>query len=223
MRRLTLPIGSALNVIGNSIMKIGINKIELKYSGIDDPIAQKTGWGKTDDSIGANFDLSILTEGDSDTLFIKPSIYLKLFIIMFVVGGGIVPMTIGILNLTKNPIFPLFLLFGVFFSYISLKLLSKFYIVYSLDKFNGVITKTQPWFFLKINKNPPISFGLSKIHALQILQYGKGSDDEIRADLNLVMKDSTRINIMSAIVIDRLRYDANKISNYLHIPIWDAA
>lgn len=63
----------------------------------------------------------------------------------------------------------------------------------------------------------------SQIHALQIVsEFISGKfDNYVSYEINLVLKDSTRINIVDHKDIGQIRLDAQKISTFLNIPVWD--
>lgn len=65
---------------------------------------------------------------------------------------------------------------------------------------------------------------LKQIHALQIIkervQTSKGSYDSY--ELNLVLKDLRRINVMNYGKLNKLRTDADSLSRFLNVTVWDA-
>ena len=65
---------------------------------------------------------------------------------------------------------------------------------------------------------------LSSIHALQLLsEFVSGSKSSYHSyELNLVLNDGSRINVVDHGNLDRLRSDANTLSRFLDKPIWDA-
>jgi hypothetical protein len=68
---------------------------------------------------------------------------------------------------------------------------------------------------------------LQLIHAVQLLtkrrlnEEGKGLD--IAHELNLVLEDATRINVFCHGNLAQLRSDAQRVSSFLSVPVWDAA
>jgi len=76
--------------------------------------------------------------------------------------------------------------------------------------------------FLKKSTSCP----LNDIHAIQILKYtqGRGSSNSVsRAyyELNLVLKDSSRLNALTQGRSSRMRPDVEKLAEFLGVPIWD--
>ena len=64
---------------------------------------------------------------------------------------------------------------------------------------------------------------LSEIHALQVLsEYCRGNKSSYTSyELNLVLHDASRINIMDHGDPKSLRADARKLADFLGVPLWD--
>ncbi len=77
-----------------------------------------------------------------------------------------------------------------------------------------------------MNVGPPIasSAPLSSIHALQLLsEFVSGSKNSYYSyELNLVLNDGRRINVVDHGNLKRLRSDAKTLSQFLDKPVWDA-
>jgi hypothetical protein len=65
---------------------------------------------------------------------------------------------------------------------------------------------------------------LQNIHALQLLsEYCSGSENSCTSyELNLVLKNGSRINVVDHGNPIKLREDAQKLSGFLGKPVWDA-
>ncbi len=65
---------------------------------------------------------------------------------------------------------------------------------------------------------------LSSIHALQLLsEFVSGSKNSYYSyELNLVLNNGSRINVVDHGNLERLRGDANMLSQFLDKPVWDA-
>lgn len=69
---------------------------------------------------------------------------------------------------------------------------------------------------------------LDDIHAIQIVSEvcttngGKGSDEFYSYEINVVLKDSSRINIIDHGDLKYIREDAQAISTLIGVPVWDA-
>lgn len=94
------------------------------------------------------------------------------------------------------------------------------------DKRNG--------FFYKGRKDTRQNSGKSKvkhlikleeIHALQIIKekIGTGDTRNYSYELNLVLEDATRINVVDHGKLAKLRKDVDVLADFLEIPVWDAA
>lgn len=66
--------------------------------------------------------------------------------------------------------------------------------------------------------------GLEKIHALQLIsEYVRSSKHSYYSyELNLVLEDSERINVIDHGKLNRIREDAQNLSVFLNKPVWDA-
>ena len=69
---------------------------------------------------------------------------------------------------------------------------------------------------------------LDQIHALQILdEYVVSEDSEVAPfhsyELNLVLRDAKRVNVVDHSSLTTLRHDAAMLAEFLNVPVWDAA
>ena len=66
--------------------------------------------------------------------------------------------------------------------------------------------------------------GLEDIHALQLIsEYCRGSKRSYYSyELNLVLRNGRRINVMDHGDSEKLREDAKTLSQFLEKPLWDA-
>lgn len=65
---------------------------------------------------------------------------------------------------------------------------------------------------------------LANIYALQIVsEYCSNEDNSFYSyELNLVLADATRINVVDHGKIDALLYDTRKLAGFLDVPVWNA-
>lgn len=69
---------------------------------------------------------------------------------------------------------------------------------------------------------------LNMVHALQIVHETVTNEGEQRTgafdsyELNLVMKNGSRVNIVDHGDIEKIRSDSDRLGNFLHVPVWDA-
>ena len=86
--------------------------------------------------------------------------------------------------------------------------------------------------FWKGRKNPrevinidqiKVHVELGQIHAIQILSEYCHTDKShyYSYELNLVMKDSSRVNVVDHGKLKQLREDATVLAEFLEVPIWD--
>jgi len=83
------------------------------------------------------------------------------------------------------------------------------------------------WFYKGKKPTDPEAPGaglLSTIHALQIISEhcsGSRGSSYRSYELNLVLKDGTRINVIDHGSISKLREDTYQLSQFLGVPVWD--
>ena len=72
---------------------------------------------------------------------------------------------------------------------------------------------------------------LSQIHALQLLTkrvlmrgvQGRGGTNYLSYQLNVVLKDKTRVTVVDHAGLEASREDAKKLAEFLSVPLWDTA
>jgi hypothetical protein len=195
----------------------------------NDPVAIKTSWSPLKGG-GANFCTHKLTEVGVHRLEFKASMGAKLFyLIFFFVGVGVLGLYIfmslekGLSNFELKGT-PMLLLGGAFATvggclyYFGTKPIV-------FDKHSG--------HFWKGRRNPEHVINhdsiktlakLDDIHAFQLISEHCSGDKSsyFSYELNLIRKDSTRINVVDHGKLDKIREDAQKLSNFLEKPLWDA-
>lgn len=74
-----------------------------------------------------------------------------------------------------------------------------------------------------INENDEKYISFSKIHALQIVQKiaGTRKSSYYSYELNLVLKDATRINVVDHGNLKVIQSDAKMIGDFLNVSVWD--
>ncbi len=97
-----------------------------------------------------------------------------------------------------------------------------------------IVFDKQSGYFWKGRKNPGEVYRpeaikcwaeLENIHALQLISEHCRSDKSsyYSYELNLVMKDSSRINVVDHGKHDKIRADAAALSEFLEKPVWDGS
>ncbi|MFP4013080.1 MAG: hypothetical protein ACLFVQ_03270 [Chitinispirillaceae bacterium] len=216
------------------------NKIDP--SRFNDPVASKTDWQPLKGG-GANFKTHNLKAEAPDRLVYKASIGARLFYLAFLLSGlamVIFITPIAVANLKEHgPEMLLPSVVGLIFT-----------IVGALIYRNGtkpIVFDRQRGFFWR-GKTPPDQIlrketlrdwaRLDDIHALQILResIGKSGSSSYRSvgnrevsggnfsyELNLVLKDASRVNVIDHGSVKEIREDAESISRFLGVQVWDAA
>ncbi len=197
-----------------------------------DPVAKETQWHPVKRG-GASFGTHKLLDDPQfpERLEFKPTLGYKLFCGLFTVIGLslIVGFSISMLK-AKHPdmgmLFPI--VFGLIFATVGI----------AIFKFGGksrVFDHDAGFFwigkrdFRELNyreiddpKKSPVK--LDRIHALQLISERCSSKNGsyLSYELNLVLDDGSRINVVDHGNLKLIRNDAEKLSEFLDVPIWDA-
>jgi hypothetical protein len=193
-----------------------------------DPIAAQTGWtpARGDAAFGDK-----LVEVSSGRLEFRASVGAKLSSLVFLLAGlgvligfPVLKLSSGGLSFDKNTVMPI--LIGLVFSVSGALLLYSGTAPIVFDKRKG--------YFWKGRKAPDEVFAgkalkysarLEGIHALQLIsEYCSGpkTPSHYRYELNLVLKDGKRINVVVRGDRNKLRDEARTLSVFLGKPVWDA-
>lgn len=184
----------------------------------DDPVALKTGWepGRGD---GANFCTHKLVKASPHKMVMKLTGQLILLYSVLPLGGIFLLFYAFSGNMSA---FPLllglgFVLFGVYLVYYKAAPLV-------FDKSSGMFFKGRTKSGqLPDHDNPKNMIDLDSVHALQLLsKYVVGKKPYYSQELNLVLKNGKRLTVLSHADKSRIREDAQTLSGFLNIPIWDA-
>ncbi|MHC4644642.1 MAG: hypothetical protein ACYTBJ_04015 [Planctomycetota bacterium] len=198
-------------------------------SSLEDPVAARTQWTPLVRG-GANFCTHKLFEVTPHRIEFRASLGSKLFCMAFLlVGLGVLIgfsyklISEGSFKLDFDTIGPI--LFGLVFAGVGGAML------YFLTK-PSVFDKTTGYFW-KGRRSPDQVLdkdsikhlaALAQVHALQLIsEYCSGSKSSYYSyELNLVLKDGQRVNVIDHGNINRIRQDAQTLSNFLGKPMWDA-
>ena len=193
----------------------------------NDSVAQKTSWGPLKKG-GASFGTHNLAEVSSRRLEFKPTVFAVIFYLIFALVG------LGMLS------------FVVYQEYLSGFTLESDFIFLSVGGiifftagtvlgYHGtkpIVFDKEYGFYWKGKKkpnrdieysHPELFTALNDIHALQILsEYIKGNKSSYYSyELNLVLRDGSRVNVVDHGNLDKIREDARKVSQFISRPIWD--
>lgn len=204
-------------------MKVDINKVELKLTDTDDPIASKVDWTPLRHG-GSNFRTSHLEKISSNLLEIKPSIYMLLFLGVFFLIGSIL-MVLGLLESDY-----LRAIFGLVFILAPLKFIAHSLRIVQIDAIQKQIKHKKNVFLEKLDSSSPISEHFKEIHAIQVVgEYvssNSGSSSSTSNyksfEINLVLKNLRRVCLIDHGGHNTILNDAKTISQFLNVPLWDA-
>jgi hypothetical protein len=218
-----------LKKLSRYVQKLVRTKKAVDPSMFGDPIAETTQWSPAKRG-GANFCTHKLVEIATHRMEFRASLGAKLFcLFFFLVGVGIITaLCYGIISQGKNILTvetfgtglggTIFMAVGACLFYFGLKPVV-------FDKHSG--------HFWKGRRNPDLVFNkdsiktwtqLGKIHALQLISEHVSSSKSsyYSYELNLVLEDGERLNVIDHGKLTKIREDANTLSQFLGKPVWDA-
>lgn len=205
------------------------DRVSFDPSSIDDPLAMRTDWRPAKGG-GANFRTHKLVAVNSNRLEFRASTGAKLFYLVFLlVGVGVltgfsfIKLSSEGFSFSMDTILPL--LFGFIFAGIGGSLLYFGTAPIVFDKRKGYFWKGRIAPDEIFNKNALKHFTeLEHIHALQLIsEYCRGNKSSYYSyELNLVLSDGKRMNVVDHGNQNRLRDDAATLADFLKIPVWDA-
>ena len=198
---------------------------------LSDPFAMQVEWNPVK-SGGANFRTHKLAAVHSDRLEFQASLGAKLFYGIFVAAGVIVPggflaavhlaesdLSEGDLSAGILPaLLPLFI--GAVFVSVGGALL-----YFGTDRHRGYFWRGRKAPHEVINPNElKNACRLDDIHALQLLsEYCRSNKSSYYSyELNLVLRDGNRLNVVDHGDREKIRDDAQTLSAFLNRPVWDA-
>ena len=191
----------------------GLNNGSVRIHPNNDPIANKTHWQSMASS-AANFKMQQL-ETSKTGFNISASFEIKLFCRAFIFGG-LAPISIEYLFMWDNIEFILdpllsvpsmFVLVGVILSWAFTGNNIEF------NKLNRTIHTSE--------RNIPFS----EVYALQVISSlagGHGHGVYRNNELNLVLNDGQRINLLNHGGIEAFEYQESQLSKLLNVPVWHA-
>jgi len=216
--------------IKRKLSKICNSKPQFDPSRLNDELATKIQWTPAKRG-GTNICTHSLKEISPGRMEFKIRAAAVLFPGIFLVIGIVIliSMTIEVLKQDTEVSyfgFP----FGIVFFLIGFFILRKWMIPRVFDRNIGYYWK---------GKNEPDHHGdmqnmkeycrLTDIHAIQLLrEYCRSSSSNGRSnsyysyELNLVLKDGTRLNVVDHGKLSLIRADSEKLSQFLGIPVWDS-
>ena len=198
-------------------------------SHLGDDIAMQTDWTPAK-SGGANFRTHKLVEVDSFRLDFRASAGAIAFYLVFLLIGlgvmiGFSAATLSSGGAVFSMASALPVLFGLVFATAGGCMLYFGAAPIVFDKRSGAFWKGRKAPYEVINRAALKHFTeLEEIHALQLISEYCRSDKSsyYSYELNLVLRDGRRINVVDHGNQERLREDARTLSAFLEAPVWDA-
>ena len=195
----------------------------------NDPVAERVSWAPLHHG-GANFQTRYLKVIDEEEVRFQATTFAYLFGGIFVVFGFGFSIMSGsfseLSNFSKINIEKLFpALFSLIFSGVGVVMIYRSSAPIVFDKRSG--------YFWKGRKSPSqvaridqikIYASLKSIHAIQLIsERVKGNKSSYTSyEINLVMNDAGRINVVDHGSESGVRKDARSLADFLDVPVWDA-
>ena len=212
---------SFLNKLKESISNFTEKKAKFDPSMLNDEVAMMTEWNPAK-SGGTNICTHSLKRVSSGRLEFKTLSMALLFPSIFMlIGIGVgVGMTISGLEKDITALY-IGLPFGIVFFLVGFFLLRSWTTPRVFDLDVG--------YYWKGRNSPNTTIGsneqckLDDIHAIQLLKEYCRSDKSsyYSYELNLVLKDGNRLNVVDHGKLSMIQNDAEKLSQFLDIPVWD--
>lgn len=205
------------------------NQMAFDPSRFDDPLATQIRWTPIK-SGGTNFRTHKYYSDGANQAGFKATLGAKLFSGVFMAVGVGVAVVItwsqlqeGLPFLSKDVLFPV--IFGLIFLGVGLYMFRSYAKPIIFDKLNGYYWKgwKKPDRY-KSDQSVEGSVKINDIHALQIVsEYIRGDDRSYYSyELNIVTKGGQRHNVIDHGDRSDMLIDADKLSEFLGKPVWDA-
>ena len=225
-------------------LKLRINDTKISATTVNpsifnDEIANKTEWSPLH-SAGAKFKTHILQKEGYSRIFFSTRLFSQIFAALFFgIGVLLIALSLGagLLRSGSNEMLvPIFLLFfGGVVALLGWTTLSDLNRKLVFDRDLGYFYEGKLGSLTNITlRRPSRQIQLGAIHALQIIE--KYYDGQFPVDgiemtlpncryysyeLNLVLHDATRINVLNYENYDELLADANEVAKFIGAPIWN--
>jgi hypothetical protein len=196
---------------------------------IPDPLAMKTLWTPARGG-GANFKTHNLVRKNTERFEYKSSALAVIFAVIFMLSGlammVLVPYSIIKTDQTISDVPSILVpvILGFIFAAAGGALMYFGTAPVVFDKRMGYFWKGRK----RPDRNPgakPLKCAarLNDIHAVQILsEYIGGKQSYYSFELNLVLMDGKRLNVVDHGDLNRIQSDSQKLSDFLNVPVWDA-
>jgi hypothetical protein len=200
---------------------------------LDDPLARQTAWGPLKPG-GANFCTQKLVRVDPDRVEFRAAWGMIAFCLIFLLAGLAVlalfgAMWLGWISMSSKDQDNLWVaaVVGGLFSVVGGGMLYFFTLPVVFDLRRGAFWKGRGGPEQVRERATPGRFtDLEQIHALQIVAEhcsGSKGSSYYSYELNLILKDGSRLNVTDHGNLARIRADAQTLAAFLGKPLWDAA
>ncbi|MBN2509108.1 MAG: hypothetical protein JXB03_02485 [Spirochaetales bacterium] len=211
------------------LTRLAARAVPVDPSGFNDPRAARTDWTPLKGG-GANFRTHTMIEKAHYRYEFRPSAGNLIFGLLFAVMGGGIPVAVflGILmeDGFNDVIMLMPLVMSAVFIGIGVILVRSALKPIVFDKHSGFFWKgrVDP---LSVNDRSRIKVycELGRIEGLQLIREWVRSDKSsfYSYELNLVLDDGSRLNVVDHGNIHKLKEDAEKLARFLMVPLWDPA
>jgi hypothetical protein len=194
-----------------------------------DPVAHRTAWGPAKGG-GASFCTHKLSQVDPYRAEFRATLGARAFYLFFVVLGVVAMVAFLAATPSKGGatssftvVFPV--LIGLVFAIAGGAMFYFGTAPIVFDKVGGCFWKGRKDPNKTINMTGQDGFTpLEQIHSLQLIsEYCRGKDSSYYSyELNLVLEDGKRVNVIDHGNLDQIRKDARTLSGFLQKPLWDA-
>ena len=218
-----------LNRIKKILKKISTWKPSFDPTKFNDDVALKTEWIPLKGG-GSNFQTHKLVQMGYTRIEFKATWGAKIFSLIFVTVGLAVPVVFWINDIQTNggilgSGFLFIMLFGSIFMAAGGWMFYSFAKPVIFDKTKGMYWKNwkAPTRYLAEGDKDD-SRRIGNIYALQIIPELVRSDNKsyVSYELNLILRDGKRMNVVDHGDPLQLQEDAQKLSEFLDVPVWDA-
>lgn len=150
--------------------------------------------------------------------------YLFSGVFMFVGSSVAIGTTIGALTSSEYIVMLFGVPFGLLFLFVGYFIMKSLTMPRIFDKNAGFYWRGKKESEYENEKDIKESCKLREIHALQLISeyIHSNKSNYYSYELNLILEDNRRINVIDHGNIHQLREDAHKLSHFLHVPLWDA-
>ncbi len=202
---------------------------DIDPSRFGDPVAAQTDWSPAKAG-GSSFTRHTMTKVSPYRIEFRASGGAKVFSIIFVLMGIGIAFGFSFFHFSHGTFSPSLvtvvpLLFGIVFTAIGGGMFYYFTAPIVFDKSTASFYKGRKASGKESDNNTMKYFArLEEIHALQLVSENcRGNDHSYRSyELNIVLKNGRRINVVDHGNESKLRDDARTLSRFIERPVWDA-